>query len=103
MSRNDERILERCIERPENFKMMKKISSILSEDFPEARIDLYDNDGKILFGEITFYDGSGYMTFNPDSFDFEMGKLFELTEKKQIKNKKSKNSGGVLTNISNKC
>lgn len=94
VSRNDERILERCIEKPENFKMMKKISSILSEDFPEARIDLYDNDGKILFGEITFYDGSGYMTFTPDSFDLEMGRTFKLIEKHKTKNKKSENSGG---------
>ena len=29
--------------------------------------------GQIYFGELTFYDGSGYMQFPPDNFDFEMG------------------------------
>lgn len=33
---------------------------------------------KIFFGELTFYDGSGYMKFSPDSFDFEMGEKFEI-------------------------
>ena len=37
--------------------------------------------GKILFGEITFFDGSGYMTFNPDKFDFIMGEKFILPER----------------------
>lgn len=57
---------------------MKQISRKLSEEFPEARIDLYNNNGEILFGGITFYDGSGYMTFTPDAFDEQLGKNFEL-------------------------
>ena len=36
------------------------------------------NDGKIMFGEMTFYDGSGYMKFCPDQFDFELGDAFVL-------------------------
>lgn len=76
--RNDEKELKRTIERPPNFEMMKQISGKLSEDFPEARIDLYNDDGEILFGEITFYDGSGYMTFTPDEFDIWFGEKFKL-------------------------
>jgi hypothetical protein len=34
---------------------MIKVGEKLSEDFPYARIDLYDVDGKVVFGEITFY------------------------------------------------
>ena len=78
--RNDEKELNRLIEKPENFEVMKKISSKLSEEFPEARIDLYDNNGKVMFGEITFYDGSGYMTFTPDEFDEQFGKSFEINK-----------------------
>lgn len=74
--RNDEKPLKRKINKPVNFEIMKQIASRLSRDFPHARIDLYNQNGKILFGEITFFDGSGYMTFTPDSFDFEMGKDF---------------------------
>lgn len=76
--RADERPLEREIEKPVTFELMKEISSILSAGFPEARIDLYEVNGEVKFGEITFFDGSGYMTFIPDSFDIEFGKVFVL-------------------------
>ena len=76
--RNDEQPLKRKIDKPKNFNEMKNIATCLSNDFPHARIDLYNCNGKILFGEITFFDGSGYMTFSPDSFDYEMGKGFKL-------------------------
>lgn len=78
--RADERPLERVIEKPLTFDLMKEISSRLSEGFPEARIDLYEVDGEVKFGEITFFDGSGYMTFNPDSFDEKFGEAFILPE-----------------------
>ncbi len=77
----DERPLERNIEKPENFEFMKRIAEKLSEDFPEARIDLYNVDGHVMFGEITYYDSSGYMLFDPDCFDIELGNKFELPEK----------------------
>lgn len=64
--------------RPENLEEMLKIATILSEDFPFARIDLYSILNKIYFGEITFYPWSGYMEFEPDDFDFELGKKFKL-------------------------
>lgn len=79
--RIDEDQLRRFISKPENFEDLKLVAETLSNDFPEARIDLYDVDGKIMFGEITFYDGSGYMKFNPDEFDFELGSKFKLPEK----------------------
>lgn len=40
--------------KPENFDKMKEIATKLSEDFPFVRCDLYDFDGKIVFGELTF-------------------------------------------------
>lgn len=80
VQRDDEKPQSRVFTRPNSFEKMKQISSVLSKDFPEARIDLYDVNGKIRFGEITFFDGSGYMTFTPDSFDYEMGKAFILNK-----------------------
>lgn len=76
--RNDERPLQRTIIKPKNFEKMKSIAALLSKGFPEARIDLYNVNGTILFGEITFYDGSGYMTFTPDKFDYILGKEFQI-------------------------
>lgn len=56
---------------------MIELARILSKDFPFVRVDLYNVDGKIYFGELTFYPASGYGFFNPDSFDFELGKQFK--------------------------
>ena len=69
---------DREIEKPENLEKMLEIAEKLSEGFPYVRVDLYDVDGKIYFGELTFYPWSGYVQFFPDSFDFEMGKEFIL-------------------------
>ncbi len=76
--RKNENQLNDCTEKPSNFYEMVKIAENISEKFPEARVDLYSQNGKILFGEITFFSGSGYISFEPDSFDFEMGEKFDL-------------------------
>lgn len=68
-------------EKPANFDRMMEIARILSADFPAARIDLYSIEGKIYFGEITYFPWSGYMRFTPDSFDEELGSKFILPEK----------------------
>ena len=81
ITESDELPLKRTIPKPANFEKMIEIAETLSEDFPCARIDLYNDNGKIIFGEITFYDSSGYMTFDPDSFDYELGDKFILPPK----------------------
>ena len=79
--RTDERPLERNIEKPKNFDEMIEIAKILSEDFLHARIDLYNLNGSIIFGETTFFTGSGYMGFIPDNFDKIIGNAFILPSK----------------------
>lgn len=69
---------DREIEKPENFEEMLSVAEKLSEGFPYVRVDLYNVDGKIYFGELTFYPWSGYVQFEPDSFDFELGEDFTL-------------------------
>ena len=69
------------VDKPINFDEMMRIAHVLSEDFPAARVDLYSIGGKIYFGEITFFPWSGYMEFEPDEFDFELGGKFVLPEK----------------------
>lgn len=61
---------------PKNYHNMLEIARRLSEDFPEVRVDLYNIDGQIVFGELTFYDGSGYFHYEPDSFDYTVGEFF---------------------------
>ena len=67
--------------RPDTMDEMIDIAKILSAGFPAVRIDLYSVQGKVYFGEMTFFPWSGYVIFNPDSFDYELGALFELPEK----------------------
>ena len=77
-SESDEPPLRRHIAKPENFDGMKRIAEALSGAFPCARVDLYNDRGRILFGEITFFDSSGYMVFEPDELDYKLGKNFKL-------------------------
>lgn len=71
----------RKIEKPANYERMIEIAKILSEDFPAVRVDLYNINGRIYFGELTFFPWSGYVQFTPDSFDFDMGKKFVLPKR----------------------
>ena len=57
---------------------MITVAEQLAKGFPFARVDLYNIQGKIIFGEITFYPWSGYVQFAPDSFDYDLGKYFEV-------------------------
>ena len=63
---------------PDNVSEMAKLAEMLASPFPLARIDLYNIDGRIYFGEITFYPGSGFERFIPDSFDYTLGECFSL-------------------------
>ncbi|MDE5759102.1 MAG: hypothetical protein K2H85_10900, partial [Allobaculum sp.] len=61
---------------PENIKEMITLSEYLSRDFPFVRVDLYNVCGRIIFGELTFYPGSGYSRYYPDDFDHTLGRHF---------------------------
>ena len=76
--RTDELAPKHTIIKPNNFDSMIQIAEILSKRFPQVRVDLFYVDGNIFFSELTFFDGSGYMKFVPDEFDFILGKSFNL-------------------------
>lgn len=78
VDRCDERHQEVALPKPPNYERMVEVAERLSEGFPHVRVDLYNVMGKVYFGELTFYDGSGYMQYSPDSFDFDMGEKFEI-------------------------
>ena len=61
---------------PQNIKEMISVAEKLSDGFPFVRVDLYNIEGKVYFGELTFYPWSGYVNFYPDSFDFKLGSYF---------------------------
>ena len=69
---------DRSIPKPDNLDEMLRIAEKLSEDFPYVRVDLYNVDGRVYFGELTFYPWSGYVQFTPDEWDFTFGEDFVL-------------------------
>lgn len=71
------------MEKPEGYEDMVAVAAKLSEGFPFVRVDLYCVNGKVYFGEMTFYPWSGYVDFTPDNFDFELGEKFVLPEVKK--------------------
>lgn len=66
------------IARPKNFEEMLEIAKKLSVGIPQVRIDLYNCNGKIYFGEITFFHWSGMTAFDPVEWDFKLGKMIKL-------------------------
>lgn len=76
--KSDHPTFDKDIPLPANIHEMISIAEKLSHGFPFARIDLYNINGEIYFGEITFYPWSGYVQYTPDSFDYELGTCFNI-------------------------
>ena len=73
----DYQTFDKSLQKPEKFERMKEIAHILSEDFPFVRVDLYNINGKIYFGELTFFPASGYLEkIEPEGFDEMLGEKF---------------------------
>ena len=66
------------VPKPQNYKDMVYFAEKLSEGFPQVRIDLYNIDGQIYFGEMTFICASGHMNFYSDEVLQIMGDLTKL-------------------------
>lgn len=64
--------------KPKNFDKMVEIVKILSKGFPQVRVDLYNLDGKIYFGEMTFTSGAGLVHFQPESVEKMLGQMWHL-------------------------
>lgn len=70
--------------KPNNFEEMVEIARKLSHNFPHVRVDLYNVNGKIYFGELTFFHFAGFVLFDPIEWDEKFGEY--LTLPKQDKN-----------------
>ncbi|MGB6128512.1 MAG: ATP-grasp fold amidoligase family protein [Psychrilyobacter sp.] len=69
---------DREIEKPKNLVEMVKLGKKLSEDFSYVRVDFYNIDGQIYFGELTFCPFGGFIKFNPQKWDYKLGEMWEL-------------------------
>lgn len=66
------------IEKPCNFDEMITVAEKLGSKFPFVRVDLYNINGKIYFGEMTFTPAKGTLKFDNDDADFEIGKWLSI-------------------------
>lgn len=66
------------IKKPAGFKKMLDLSRKLSKGFPHVRVDLYDINGDIYFGELTFFHFSGNVPFEPEEWDYKVGEWLTL-------------------------
>lgn len=68
------------ISRPSNFDKMIELAEILAEDIPFVRVDFYNVDNKIFFGELTLFPAAGFGHFIPEKADLDIGHLLRLPE-----------------------
>lgn len=66
------------IEKPVCFEEMKDICVTLAHGFSFVRIDLYETNKKVYFGEMTFTPGSGLGKFEPDEWDYKLGSMWDI-------------------------
>ena len=69
--------------KPLHFEEMKMIASKLSKGIPQVRVDLYNVNGKIYFGELTFFHHGGVTPFHPIEWDYTFGKWIKLPQKQK--------------------
>ena len=74
--------IDATIKRPSNYDEMIEISEKLSKNIPFVRIDWYDINGKLYFGEFTFFTNAGYELFDPEEWDEKLGDYIQLPNKK---------------------
>ena len=67
--------------KPINFEKMKELAVVLSKNIPELRVDFYEVNNKIYFGELTFFDGSGFDKIEPKEWDKKIGAWIKLPQK----------------------
>ena len=65
-------------DKPKCFEQMKEFASILSKDIPHVRVDFYEVDGHVYYGEMTFFHFSGMVPFSSKLWDYKLGEYIQL-------------------------
>ena len=64
--------------KPLNYNKMIELAEKLSKDIPFVRVDFYEVNGQIYFGELTFFPGNGMEAFQPEEWDYKLGEWIKL-------------------------
>ena len=65
-------------EKPVCFDEMRALAEKLSANIPHVRVDFYEVDGKVYFGELTFSHWSGFVPFEPEEWDYKIGEWLDI-------------------------
>ena len=65
-------------QKPKCFDEMIELAEKLAKDTYELRVDFYEVNGQIYFGEMTFFDGSGFDKIEPIEWDYKIGSWVKL-------------------------
>lgn len=76
--RTDYKPFSKLPHKPVNFEKMIELAEYLSANIPFLRVDFYEIDKKIFFGELTFFTGSGFTEFEPQEWDKKLGDMLIL-------------------------
>ena len=76
--RSDFKQLSYTPQKPKTFELMKKYSMLLSKDIPHLRVDWYEINGHLYFGELTFSTCSGFIPFENDKWNRKLGDWIDL-------------------------
>ena len=68
------------VERPAQMDLMESLAMRLASEFPFVRVDFYPVQGRVYFGETTFYPAAGLGNFNPPEWDDIMGSKLDLRQ-----------------------
>ena len=79
--RNGHPNAKQCPAKPQTFEVMRRLAETLSMEIPHVRVDFYEVDGKVYFGELTFAHWSGLVPFEPEQWDYTFGSWIQLPEK----------------------
>lgn len=75
---------EEKIYKPANYEKMLNLAEYLYKKIPATadflRVDFYEINDKVYFGELTFYHGAGYLNFNPEEYDYILGDWLKLSK-----------------------
>lgn len=66
-------------QKPVNFELMKELAAKLSSGIPFVRVDFFEVEGKVYFGEFTFYDWGGMKPFVTYKQDLHLGNLLDIS------------------------
>lgn len=80
--------IDEDMKKPSTWEKMKRYASVLSRPFSFCRVDFYSIDGKVYFGEITFYPTGGCQDLHPEKWEMILGNWIDISVVKKTEEKR---------------